>query len=180
MLSALRYIGIMAESPKESFNKSARRNLMAAAAVALGIAGVQQDELHTQFEASLFTPKTGGPLVNNTPDAQKNSAPYEPAPRPRALQEIWSDHGLSGEKFDAAFAALSAEQKDRLALRSESFFAQAGFADVMQRMAEGKQKKLNDIIKQGRAREAGTLAITQKVALRLDQTIDHVEKILKR
>ena len=146
MLSALRYIGIMAESPKESFNKSARRNLMAAAAVALGIAGVQQDELHTQFEASLFTPKTGGPLVNNTPDAQKNSAPYEPAPRPRALQEIWSDHGLSGEKFDAAFAALSAEQKDRLALRSESFFAQAGFADVMQRMAEGKQKKLNDII----------------------------------
>ena len=42
------------------------------------------------------------------------------------------------------------------------------------------QKKLNDIIKQGRAREAGTLAITQKVALRLDQTIDHVEKILKR
>ncbi|HAX91463.1 MAG TPA: hypothetical protein DCY07_04550 [Rhodospirillaceae bacterium] len=41
-------------------------------------------------------------------------------------------------------------------------------------------KKLNDIIKQGRSREAGTLAITQKVALRLDQTIDHVEKILKR
>jgi len=146
MLSALRYIGIMAESPKESFNTSARRNLMAAAAVALGIAGVQQDELHTQFEASLFMPKSGEPLVKNTPEAQKNSAPLEPAPRPRALQEIWSDQGLSGEKFDAAFAALSAEQKDRLALRSQAFFAQAGFTDVMQRMAEGKQKKLNDLL----------------------------------
>ncbi|MFA6279593.1 MAG: hypothetical protein WC612_02210 [Bdellovibrionales bacterium] len=42
------------------------------------------------------------------------------------------------------------------------------------------QKKLNDILKQSKSREAGVLAVTQKVALRLDQTIDHVEKILKR
>ncbi len=42
------------------------------------------------------------------------------------------------------------------------------------------QKKLNDILKQTKAREANVLAVTQKVALRLDQTIDHVEKILKR
>lgn len=42
------------------------------------------------------------------------------------------------------------------------------------------QKKLADIMKQGRAREANVMAVAQKVALRLDQTIDHVEKILKR
>ncbi len=42
------------------------------------------------------------------------------------------------------------------------------------------QKKLNDILKQSKSREASVLAVTQKVALRLDQTIDHVEKILKR
>jgi len=42
------------------------------------------------------------------------------------------------------------------------------------------QKKLADIMKQNRAREAGVLAVAQKVALRLDQTIDHVEKILKK
>lgn len=146
MLSPLRYIGIMAESPKESFNKSARRNLMAAAAVALGIAGVQQDELHTQYEASIFTPKTGGPLAGAIPERQQSAAPQQPPPQPPALQEIWNAHGLSGEKFDAAFAALSAEQKDRLALRSDAFFAQEGFTDVMQRMAEGKQKKLDDLL----------------------------------
>lgn len=42
------------------------------------------------------------------------------------------------------------------------------------------QKKLADIMKQGRAREANIMAAAQKVALRLDQTIDHVEKILKK
>lgn len=42
------------------------------------------------------------------------------------------------------------------------------------------QKKLADIMKQGKAREAGIMAVAQKVALRLDQTIDHVEKILKK
>ena len=42
------------------------------------------------------------------------------------------------------------------------------------------QKKLAEIMKQGKAREAGIMAVAQKVALRLDQTIDHVEKILKK
>lgn len=42
------------------------------------------------------------------------------------------------------------------------------------------QRKLAEIMKQGKAREAGVLAVAQKVALRLDQTIDHVEKILKK
>lgn len=42
------------------------------------------------------------------------------------------------------------------------------------------QKKLAEIMKQGRAREANIMAVAQKVALRLDQTIDHVEKILKK
>ena len=42
------------------------------------------------------------------------------------------------------------------------------------------QKEMADIIKQGKAREASIMATAQKVALRLDQTIEHVEKILKR
>ena len=42
------------------------------------------------------------------------------------------------------------------------------------------QKKLNEIMKQGRSREVGVMAVAQKVALRLDQTIGHVEKILKK
>jgi hypothetical protein len=42
------------------------------------------------------------------------------------------------------------------------------------------QRKLSDIMKQGRTREAHIMAAAQKVALRLDQTIDHVEKILKK
>ena len=41
------------------------------------------------------------------------------------------------------------------------------------------QRKHNEWMKQSRAREAAVLAVAQKVALRLDQTIDHVEKILK-
>lgn len=41
------------------------------------------------------------------------------------------------------------------------------------------QKKQADIMKQSRAREANVLAVAQKVALRLDQAIEHVEKALK-
>ncbi|MDP2206952.1 MAG: hypothetical protein Q8K65_11670 [Alphaproteobacteria bacterium] len=135
----------MADQPKDSFNNSARRKLMAAAAMALGIAGVSQDDVRTQFEVSLFAPNAG-PFVNGGPDAQKNTALTEPVQRPLAVEEIWSDHGLSGQKFTDAFAALSAEQKDRIALRSRDLFAQAGFTDVMLHMAEGKQKKLSEIL----------------------------------
>ena len=40
-------------------------------------------------------------------------------------------------------------------------------------------KRQNEIVKQIRAREAGFIAVTQKVAARLDQAIDHVESILR-
>jgi hypothetical protein len=40
-------------------------------------------------------------------------------------------------------------------------------------------KKQNEIFKQGRAREVEILATTQKVAARLDHTIEHVERILR-
>jgi hypothetical protein len=39
-------------------------------------------------------------------------------------------------------------------------------------------KRQGDIFKQTRAREAEILAVTQKVAARLDHTIEHVERIL--
>ncbi len=41
------------------------------------------------------------------------------------------------------------------------------------------QKKQAEIMKMSRSREANVLAIAQKVALRLDQTIEHVENIIK-
>jgi len=40
-------------------------------------------------------------------------------------------------------------------------------------------KRQADIFKQSRAREAEVLATTQKVAARLDHTIEHVERILR-
>ena len=44
----------MAEKPKkDSFNDVARRNITAAVALAAAIAGVQQDDIHTQYEDSL-------------------------------------------------------------------------------------------------------------------------------
>ncbi len=40
-------------------------------------------------------------------------------------------------------------------------------------------KKQAEIVKQTRTREAGVLGVAQKVAARLDETIDHVENILR-
>ena len=40
-------------------------------------------------------------------------------------------------------------------------------------------KRQGDIFKQSRVREAEILATTQKVAARLDHTIEHVERILR-
>lgn len=65
------------------------------------------------------------------------------------------------EKLDEAISDL----EDKVSTDS------AGRADAQRRLAE--------ILKQSKTREAGVLAVAQKVALRLDQTIEHVEKILK-
>ena len=40
-------------------------------------------------------------------------------------------------------------------------------------------KKQTEIVKQIRTREASLMAVTQKVAARLDQAINHVEHILR-
>lgn len=40
-------------------------------------------------------------------------------------------------------------------------------------------KKQSEIVKQIRAREAGVMAVAQKVAMRLDQAIEHVENIIR-
>ena len=39
-------------------------------------------------------------------------------------------------------------------------------------------KKQADMVKQARAREAEVLAMSQKLAARLDHTIEHVERVL--
>ncbi len=41
------------------------------------------------------------------------------------------------------------------------------------------QKKQTELLKLSRTREANVLAIAQKVATRLDQTIQHVENIVR-
>ena len=41
-------------------------------------------------------------------------------------------------------------------------------------------KKQDDQLRQSRAREAQVMAVAQKVASRLDKTIDHVENVLRR
>lgn len=46
------------------------------------------------------------------------------------------------------------------------------------RQREATKRQL-DVLKQSRAREVEVLAVTQKVATRLDQTIEHVERILQ-
>ena len=40
-------------------------------------------------------------------------------------------------------------------------------------------KKQSEIVKQIRSREAAMMAVTQKVAARLDQAIEHVERIIR-
>jgi len=40
-------------------------------------------------------------------------------------------------------------------------------------------KKQTELLKLSRSREAGVLAVAQKVASRLDQTIQHVENIVR-
>lgn len=40
-------------------------------------------------------------------------------------------------------------------------------------------KKQTEIVKQIRTREANLMAVTQKVAARLDQAIEHVERIIR-
>jgi hypothetical protein len=41
------------------------------------------------------------------------------------------------------------------------------------------KKKDQELLKLSRARETGVLAMAQKLATRLDQTIDHVENIVR-
>jgi hypothetical protein len=41
------------------------------------------------------------------------------------------------------------------------------------------QRKQNELLKMSRTREANVLAVAQKVASRLDQTIQHVENIVR-
>ena len=66
------------------------------------------------------------------------------------------------EKLDEAISVLEDKVGIELAARAES------------------QKKMAEILKQSKVREASLVAAAQKVALRLDQSISHVEKILKK
>jgi len=69
--------------------------------------------------------------------------------------------------------------KQKLEELDEILFAledKVGLDNVQRREAS---KKYNEILKQLRNREAGVMAVAQKVASRLDQTIEHVENVLR-
>lgn len=134
----------MTERTKDAFNNSARRRLAVAAALAVGVATTPSDGMQTEYQASLQSPKTATPVnANPRPEVLQTLSAIQP---PVILRELWAGKGLSGEKFDTAFAALSDAQQQRLSQQSPALFEQPGFADVMQKLAEGKQAKLNTII----------------------------------
>jgi len=135
----------MAERTKDAFNNSARRRLAVAAALAVGVATTPSEGMQTEYQASLLAPKTAAPVSVNPRDTGALQVLTAIQP-PDALREIWSSHGLSGDKFDAAFSALNDSQQRKLAQRSPAMFEQPGFADIMQRVAEGKQDKISTMI----------------------------------
>ena len=50
---------------------------------------------------------------------------------------------------------------------------------LVQGASQENLRKNAELLKQSRAREANVLATAQKIAARLDQTIHHVERILR-
>ncbi|HRI77534.1 MAG TPA: hypothetical protein PLX33_11190 [Alphaproteobacteria bacterium] len=148
----------MAERTKDAFNNSARRRLAVAAALAVGVATTPTEGMQTEYQASLLAPKAATPAnLHQRPETLQTLAAMQP---PVILREIWAEKGLSGEKFDAAFAALGDGQQQKLAQRSAAMFEQQGFADVMLKLAEGKQAKLSTVIERMAEMPAGMQIIT--------------------
>lgn len=133
----------MTDRAKESFNSAARRRgFVAAAVLAAGVAGAQADDMQTQYQLSLR--HTGNEQQIIPPGKAEVISPPQ-ADRP-SLGDIWAQRGLDSEKITTALAALTAEQQQNLARRSDAMFKQEGFADVLHRMEGGKQKKLTELV----------------------------------
>lgn len=134
----------MAGGTKETFNLAARRGVVAAAVLAAGVAAVQQDAIQTQYQIALRHPHTEqGAKLPTPPQA---AIEQHPAGELRPVADVWKDHGLSGPKVQAAIEALSPQEQAQLAQNSEQFFKQDGFADIIRRMEDGKQKKITDMV----------------------------------
>jgi translation initiation factor 2 alpha subunit (eIF-2alpha) len=63
------------------------------------------------------------------------------------------------------------------ALDEAVFGLEDRFGSSIQAMRDAARKH-NEVIKESRSREANALGLAQKVALRLDQAIEHVERVL--
>lgn len=70
--------------------------------------------------------------------------------------------------------------KNALETLDEALYVLDDQVGIDRGMRQENVKKQLEQIKHARAREASILAVAQKVALRLDQTIEHVEGILAR
>lgn len=134
----------MADRAKESFNTAARRRgIIAAAVMAVGVSGVQADDMQTQYQLSLR--HSGGNEQQIIPPDKAETISPPQADRP-SIGEIWAKRGLDSDKITAALSALTADQQQNLARSSDAMFAQEGFADIIRRMEGGKQKKLNELV----------------------------------
>ena len=69
--------------------------------------------------------------------------------------------------------------KDALEALDETIFDLEHKVGIEKNTTRETAKKQSELVKQIRAREAGLMAVSQKVAARLDQAIDHVEQILR-
>ncbi len=69
--------------------------------------------------------------------------------------------------------------KQKLEELDELLFALEDKVGIDSASRREASKKYNELVKQLRAREAGIMAVAQKVASRLDQTIEHVENIVR-
>jgi hypothetical protein len=69
--------------------------------------------------------------------------------------------------------------KQKLEELDEAIFALEDKIGLESTSRRETAKKQSDILKQTKSREAGVLAVAQKVAARLDQTIQHVENVLR-
>ena len=69
--------------------------------------------------------------------------------------------------------------KQKLEELDEAIFALEDKIGLENNTRREASKKQTDSIKQIRSREATVLGVAQKVAARLDQTIEHVENVLR-
>lgn len=69
--------------------------------------------------------------------------------------------------------------KNSLEALDETIFELEHKVGIEKRSYRDTLKKQSELVREIRSREANLMAVTQKVATRLDQAIEHVERIIR-